>query len=280
MLLRMKPTHSKLIGWNHKLRPSAWWAEHFKRDLQRDWTIPWYAAVSLTPAEWQRISKSIAEFQRGESSDARNYLHKSARFARESDPAFHLTSQLFVASENLHAELLLRFMQFTGIPVHRSSSRDGVFRWLRRCSDLGWATRVIIIAELVAQEYYPCLRAATVNPALTRICDRVIAEEAAHIRFQIERIVRVETSRHPLLIKIRDVAQRALMWGTACVVYAGHRPVLNTRSGFWGFLARVEARNRRIISALVAFRQVIASRALTTPNHNSAYAPYAARPEG
>src|SRR5688572_30791410 len=190
----MKPsTHSRFAGGTNRLRPSAWWTEHFKRDKQRDWTIPWEAAGSLSSSERVRIAKSIGEFQRGESSEARNYLEKSARFATQAnDPAFHATSELFVASENLHANLLIRFMQQTDIPRSQSSARDGVFRWLRGLSDLGWCSRVIIIAELVAQEYYPCLRAATTHPVLIRICDRVIAEEAAHIQLQVERIVRIE----------------------------------------------------------------------------------------
>ena len=248
-------THSRFAGRTNRLRPSAWWAEHFKRDQQRDWTIPWETAVSLSSSERARIAKSIGEFQRGESSEARNYLEKSARFGRQAnDPAFHATSELFVASENLHADLLLRFMQQTGIPRRQSSSLDGVFRWLRSLSDLGWCSRVIIIAELVAQEYYPCLRAATTHSVLLRICDRVIAEEAAHIQFQVERIVRIEARQPSLMTKLRDILQRSLMCGTACVVYAGHHRVLGVRVGFGEFLMRVHARNAHAISAMVALR--------------------------
>src|SRR5439155_27364846 len=120
--------------------------------------------------------------QRGESSEARHYLAKSEIFSgRTGDPAFHAASVLFVREENEHAALLGRFMQQTGIPPRRSSAGDAVFRRLRACSDLGWSSRVLLIAELIAQEYYPCLQAATRHSTLRRICDKIIADEEEHI---------------------------------------------------------------------------------------------------
>jgi hypothetical protein len=267
------PTPSQVFGRNTRPRSSAWWAEHFKRDVQRDWTIPWHVVTPLSSCERNRIAKSIAEFQRGESSEARNYLEKSARFAPQAEPAFHVSSLRFVANENLHAELLLRFMQLTEVPARGASPRDAIFRWLRSCSDLGWSSRVIIIAELVAQEYYPCLRAATHHPVLTRICDRVIAEEAAHIHFQIERIVRVEARQSPTLIKLRDAAQLILMLGTACVVYAGHRPVLNVRYGFLKFFRRLQARNRDALSAMTKLRRSTPPAARATADRHAEFRP-------
>jgi hypothetical protein len=245
-----------------ELRPLTWWAGHFKRDLQRDWTIAWTSNVTLSDRERARIAASIAEFQRGESSEALSYLKKSASFAAgENDSTFHATSRLFVATENLHADLLLRFMQLTGIPRRQSCSRDRIFRWLRGLGDLGWSSRVIIVAELIAQEYYPCLRAATLHPVLTRICDRIVAEEAAHIRFQVERIARVEARHAPLVTRLRDVLQSLLMWGTAAAVYVGHRQVLNVRLSLGEFLVRAHARNRRAIAATNRLRQSVVSRA-------------------
>jgi rubrerythrin len=250
--------HPNIYSRVKQLKPAAWWAEHFRRDLQRDWTITWDSGVALSPAERARIAASIAEFQRGESSEARSYLAKSARFAaQENDPSLHVTSQLFVASENAHADLLLRFMRQMGIPPTQSSSLDGVFRWIRGVSDLGWSSRVIIVAELIAQEYYPCLRAATTHPILTRICDRIVSEEAAHIRFQVERIVRVEMAQGSAVKRLRDLIQSALMCGTACIVYIGHRRVLSVRMSFREFFIRACSRNRRAIAAIRGLRTAV-----------------------
>jgi hypothetical protein len=93
----------------------------------------------------QRIAASIAEFQRGESSEARIYLAKSERFStRTGDAAFQATSILFVQEENGHASLLLQFMQLTGIPASTRSFGDRVFSVLRAAGDIGWASRVLI----------------------------------------------------------------------------------------------------------------------------------------
>ncbi|HUR57615.1 MAG TPA: ferritin-like domain-containing protein, partial [Opitutaceae bacterium] len=235
----------------HRLKPAAWWAEHFRRDLRRDWRIPWGAAPALTAAARTRIAASIADFQRGESSEARGYLKRSAQHsARVGDRNFHLASLRFVEAENAHADLLRRFMQRAGIPLRPAFFTDGAFRWLRRLGDLGWASRVILIAELVAQEYYPCLRVATNHPVLVRICDQIISEEAAHIRFQLERIVAVETVHRASTIAGRDRLQTLLMHGTALIVFAGHHRVLRSRQTFGEFVARLERRHRRALVTL------------------------------
>ena len=79
--------------------------------------------------------------------------------------------------ENAHAALLLRFMRLTGIPERKKVFSDGVFRRLRTFSDLGWSSRVLIIAELIVQEYYPCLHDAADHPALRRVCDKIVCDE-------------------------------------------------------------------------------------------------------
>lgn len=219
------------------LRDAAWWAAHFRANRLRDWRIPWHAgAVPLPAREFARIAGSVAEFQRGESSEARNYLEKSAVFAlRSGDPHFHEASVLFVREENEHAALLLRFMNGAGIPPRQRIFADGVFRRLRAVGDLGWSSRVLLVAEFVAQEYYPCLRATTTHPVLRRVCDKLIHDEFAHIRFQIERIARVEHALPPASRRLRDWLQGLVLAGAALEVYRGHRGVLS-RLGLPGFL--------------------------------------------
>lgn len=234
-----------------RVRPSEWWVNHFRTNARRDWMIPWESNVALPANVRAAIASSVAEFQRGESSEAKNYLTKSALFSgRTGDPAFHAASILFVREENGHAALLLRFMQLAGIPRRQSTAGDGVFRWLRHFGDTGWASRVLIIAELIAQEYYPCLRAATEHPALLRICDKIIFDEEAHIRFQVERIVRVEAALGTRTTAWRDVALAILMRGTAVVVYASHRRVIKSRLGFREFVEAVVGRGERAIEAM------------------------------
>jgi hypothetical protein len=114
---------------------------------------------------------------------------------------------------------------------------------------------VLIIAELIAQEYYPALRASTEHPVLARICDKIIFDEEAHIQFQVERIVRAEAARGFLSVRVRHVAQTLLMLGAACVVFAGHRRVLRPAPGARKFLACSLRRNRRALDAIRALRR-------------------------
>ena len=230
---------------------TAGWVAHFRANVYRDWQIPWGSERRLPYETRQRIGSSIAEFQRGESSEALQYLAKSEAFARAGgDSDFHAASILFVREENGHAALLLRFMREVGIAPRKKVFSDGVFRRLRSCSDLGWSSRVLIIAELIAQEYYPCLQLATEHPALRRICQKIICDEEAHIRFQVERIARLEAALPPGARRRRDIAQQVLMGGAAVVVYLCHRRVLRARMGFTGFFRAVGCRNRRAIAAV------------------------------
>ncbi len=233
-----------------RLRPTAWWAAHFRANSWKEWHIPWTENPPLSTVELRRIAGSIAEFQRGESSEARNYLAKSAAFAAAAhEPSFHEASVLFVGEENEHAALLLRFMNLAGIARKQTTFSDGIFRRIRAVSDIGWSSRVLIIAELVAQEYYPCLRVTTAHPVLRRVCDKLIHDEFAHIRFQLERIAGAESGRGAAVRRLREAAQTILTLGAALVVYREHRQVLASL-GCLGFTLRILRRNRRVITAV------------------------------
>jgi hypothetical protein len=239
------------------MRSTFWWAGHFRDNSCKEWHIPWRDNPPLSPNELKCISASVAEFQRGESSEARNYLAKSAAFASfVNEPSFHEASVLFVGEENEHAALLLRFMNLAAIAPKRTTFSDGIFRRIRAVSDIGWSSRVLIIAELVAQEYYPCLRLTTKHPVLRRVCDKLIHDEFAHIRFQIERIARVEAGRGEAVRMLREGLQTLLAIGAALVVYRDHRPVLSSL-GCVGFTVRILRRNYRMITAVRRLRSAV-----------------------
>lgn len=232
------------------LRPTAWWTEYFGNNQRREWGIPWRDNPVIAAGAWRRIARSIAEFQRGESSEARDYMEKSRRFAeRAGDADFHEASVLFVREENEHAALLLRFMRLAAMEPKRAVWSDGVFRRLRARADLGWKCRTLIVAEFVAQEYYPRLREIGDHPVLRRVCDKLIADEVAHIRFQVERIAAVEADLPEWRRRLRDATQGAVLLGATLVVYAGHRGVLGGMglARFWRGMRR---RHRRALATL------------------------------
>ena len=105
------------------LRPNTWWVDYFRDNAERDWAIPWRDNPVIDARAWRCIAASIGDFQRGESSEARNYLAKSSRFAESAeDAAFHEASVLFVREENGHAALLLRFSASGSSRTHGSKT--------------------------------------------------------------------------------------------------------------------------------------------------------------
>jgi hypothetical protein len=101
-----------------------------------------------------------------------------------------------------------------------------VFRWLRRGSDLEVSVSVLLTAEIIAQAYYAALHEATRSPILRALCDRILADEAAHVRFQAERLAILRAGRGSVSVALAVAAQRMLFAGTALIVWKGHRAAL------------------------------------------------------
>lgn len=211
------------------------WLTHFSNRPQLG--LDQFKEERISRQEFGRIGYSIAQFQRGESSEAKDYLEKSRWFSEESGQADFLeVSRLFVKEENYHSHLLDTFMAQMGIERLSESWADDVFRWVRSWGDIGWCSRVLLTAEILAQVYYPALREATSSRMLHTICDRIIADEDLHILFQTERIAFVLQHRSNLSRMVQSLAGWGLFWGTAVVVWFEHRCVLASSFSFLDYL--------------------------------------------
>lgn len=211
------------------------WIRHFEKRPPLKLDV--FNGEHISKVEHGRIAYSIAQFQRGESSEAADYLEKSRRFAFETDhPTFFWESRLFVIEENFHSKLLGAFMAQMGIGRAGGSWTDVVFRWLRSLGDIGWSSRVLLTAELLAQVYYPALKEATKSGMLAAICERIIEDEEYHILFQTERIAFVLQNRSRLSRTVQSLAGLGLFVGTAVVVWFEHRPVLSHSLSFWEYV--------------------------------------------
>ncbi len=213
------------------LRTSLEWCAYYAANAVAA-NVPWTSTVRLTHDERQAIAASVQEFQLGESSEGR-HLHAAARAyaTRTGDYAYVSAIEAFIREEQRHARDLGRFLMAEGIPLTKESWPDVVFRWLRRGADLEVTVSVLVTAEIIAQLYYAALHSATQSPVLRALCDRILADEAAHVRFQAERLAMVRTGRGPVAVALAVAAQRVLFAGAALVVWSGHRSVM-TRGGF------------------------------------------------
>lgn len=211
------------------------WLNHFR--TRPAVQLDLFQEERLTESEHHRVSYSIAQFQRGESSEAQDFLSKSKLFALElGDFAFFEESQLFVQEENYHSYLLGVFMEQAQIDFATESWADTIFRWVRSLGDIAWSSRVLLMAELLAQVYYPALKEATSSPLLQAICDRIIADEAYHITFQTERIARVLKRRSLWHRWVHTILGAILFWGMAVGVWLEHGKVFSCTLSFWQFL--------------------------------------------
>ncbi len=215
-------------------RTSAAWVAHFRRNAASLLPIPWQRGAELTPAERSAVAASIQGFQLGESAEGK-HLYRCARehAAAAGDPDYAEAVRLFIAEEGRHARDLARFLGLGGVPLIERTAGDSIFRRLRKFGGLEVAVTVLLTPEILALVYYAALREATGSAALRRLCDQILADEAAHVAFQSERLAILRAGRPaPLRLATRAV-HAALFAAAAAVVWAGHRRAL--RAGGYGF---------------------------------------------
>ena len=211
-----------------KLEPSRYWRDYYLKNHENLRTIPWEFSDHLTAIEKKAIAKSIAEFQKGESSEG-HHLYKRAREFSEmkKDPIFLEATRLFIQEEHRHAQILGRFMEENTIPKATSAWPDAIFRFLRHLGGLEQSIAVLITAEIIAQVYYPALMKATGNPVLKALCEQIIDDEDAHVEFQAKRLALLRMDRSKWLETPTRQAQRVLLFGTIIVVWFHHKPVFH-----------------------------------------------------
>jgi len=208
------------------VRSSLDWCAYYEANAAAA-EIPWECSAHLTAAERRAVAASIQEFQLGESSEGR-HLHAAARAyaASSGDGAYVRAIEAIIREEQRHARDLGRFLAAEGIPLRKRSWPDAVFRSLRRGAGLETTVGVLLTAELIAQVYYAALRDATRSPVLRALCERILRDEAEHVRFQAERLALLRAGRARVAVRLAQAAQRGLLAGAALVVWWGHRSVL------------------------------------------------------
>lgn len=205
---------------------SEFWRDYFARNLAVTALLPWHDAPALSPDQRAAIQSSIQQFQLGEGSSGRRLLDRARIFAAKlGDGAFVPALALFVREEQRHSSQLLRFMEREGIAAVPKHWVDSVFRRLRVLAGLELSLRVLVTAEIIAVPYYRALGAATTSPLLRGISERILEDEAAHLRFQASMLARLGARRSRATEWLAFRLHRLFLVGTTCVVWRGHRQV-------------------------------------------------------
>jgi hypothetical protein len=78
------------------------------------------------------------------------------------------------------------------------------------------------------------LKGCTSSEILRRICDKILADEIAHVSYESEVILFIRESKPSVIRHITTLLHRFLFFGTVLVVYFDHRGVF--KKGGYGFL--------------------------------------------
>ena len=91
----------------------------------------------------------------------------------------------------------------------------------------------VVMAETHALIYFQALREASACPVLHGVCEQILADEVAHVRFQCERLAILHRHRPTWLRALTMLAQRIGFLGITLAVWMGHRRAL--RAGGFSF---------------------------------------------
>ncbi len=217
------------------VRESSEWIEYFKENAATRRPIPWALGASVTEAERSAITASLRAWQLGETSDGAHLLAAARHYAQSiRDTHFVEAVRLFITEEQRHGADLGRFLDVAGVGRAESDWGDSLFRAIRYAWPRMevWATPVVMV-ETHAMVYYNALRRATRSPVLRAICEQILADEVAHIRFQCERLAILHRRRPRWLRRLTMSLHRVLFVGITLAVWVGHRRAL--RAGGYSF---------------------------------------------
>jgi hypothetical protein len=203
------------------------WANWFREYQDRQLPIEWDRFERIPDNIHATIASSVAQFQLGESSEARNLKAKVAKFVkRGGDKAYQEAIEWFIFEENRHSRLLGRFMSLENMPKSTSQFTDRVFRLARHNVGLRHALFILLSAELIAVPYYRALQNATNSPILTTICKQILLDEETHIRFQSKAIQMLQGRLSKTRRKADYLVARALLEVALDIVWFNHSDLL------------------------------------------------------
>jgi hypothetical protein len=202
------------------------WFTHFSLRSMTALHVSSQAAVQLTEKERRLIMPSIQQFQLGEGSRGQRLLERGQKYGRSvNDPLFAGALEIFIKEEQQHSRYLAAYMESQSIPLAQKHWVDTVFRSLRGLAGLELSLTVLVTAELIAVPYYRALRSATGSPILKMICNRILDDEASHLKYQASMLARLAIARPGAFQRALSELHRLFLLGTILVVWIEHRGV-------------------------------------------------------
>ena len=206
------------------MQTSKNWIAHFKNNAEL-LRVNWNLSPTITPQEVELILPSLQAWQLGETSDGKNLLAASTRYAAHTgDPDYVEAVQLFIKEEQKHGGNLGRYLDTIHEPRIQKDWGDSLFRKVRyfNTSMEIW-TLAVIVVESTAQIFYQALKDATHCQLLKQICTDILIDEAYHITFQTERLAIIFNGKSPSSKSWRKYAYKLFFYLTATTVWLAHK---------------------------------------------------------
>lgn len=202
---------------------SVAWLHYFEAN-RRDFIEPdWQASVPLTIELRRLLAKSLSHFQLGESGGGRHLFGK----AGQEEASYRAALELFVAEEAEHARLLQGLVtRFGGRLIERHWTHL-LFRAARRALGLNFEIQVLLIAELVGTAYYRLLQRRARDPILDQVCARILADEAQHVAFHLDRLRDIHAALLPAERAAWSLQFQLLFTAALLVAWVDHRAALS-----------------------------------------------------
>ncbi|MEU7725918.1 ferritin-like domain-containing protein [Streptomyces sp. NPDC040724] len=200
------------------------WVGEFEGERERRAALgdPDWGKGAQLPAE---IVRSIQKFQVGEDGDGSAL---SGKADRAGDPVYSEAVRLFIAEEQNHARMLKLLLAAGGAGTLDGHWSDAAFVRVRRLLGLRVELLVLMIAEVVALGYYRALRDGDVDPLVSEVAGRILADEERHVPFHCLRLREGLAGLPRPARRAVTAGWRGLLGCAAALVALDHGPALRT----------------------------------------------------
>ncbi|MCW3071422.1 MAG: hypothetical protein JWO44_1312 [Bacteroidetes bacterium] len=234
------------------MKTSEQWLAHYRQNLlvQR---VDWSLKPEITAAESEQVLSSLQAWQLGETSDGKNLLAASIKYAKEiGDEYYPAAVELFIKEEQKHGNNLGRYLDAIGQPRIKKDWGDSLFRKIRYYNtSMELWTLAVITVESTAQIFYQSLKDATECKLLKQICTDILIDEAAHIDFQYERFYIIYRQKGRSSRALSYYFYKLFYFSTILVVWFAHRKVFKAGgNSFRRYWSKMNLKFKKTIARL------------------------------
>jgi hypothetical protein len=208
------------------MQTSKEWIEYFSLNLIKQ-RIDWSLQPCISVSEKENIISSLKAWQLGETSDGKNLIAATKKYAEKFNDYEYLEAiKLFIKEEQKHGNNLGRWLDLIGEKRLQKNWGDTLFRKIRHLNhSMECWTITVITVETAAQLYYQALKNATACPLLKEICTDILVDEAFHIQFQLQRLKILHAAKTAIGKKIRHHLYKLFYVSVIQVIWMDHKKV-------------------------------------------------------